>query len=211
MVIAGVVSGLAPAIMATRTDLNASVKAGGRGGAGESRAFLRGALVVVQVALSLMLLVSGGLFLRSLDRARQIELGFEPDGLVNASILPAENGYDAAQRLDLYSRARNRIRALPGVEHAGWIQWVPLSSVSEGGSVWVDGRPPRAGEQAFMAMSAAVDADYFSTSKVAIVDGRSFDDRDVRTARQVVIVNETLASHFWPNQSAIGRSLVVGR
>ena len=52
---------------------------------------------------------------------------------------------------------------------------------------------------------------YFSTSKVAIVDGRSFDDRDVRTARQVVIVNETLASHFWPNQSAIGRSLVVGR
>ena len=211
MVIAGVVSGLAPAIMATRTDLNASGKAGGRGGAGESRAFLRGALVVVQVALSLMLLVSGGLFLRSLDRARQIELGFEPDGLVNASILPAENGYDAAQRLDLYSRARARIRALPGVEQAGWIQWVPLSSFGESGSVWVDGRPPRAGEQAFMAMSAAVDAEYFSTSKVAIVDGRSFDDRDVRTATQVVIVNETLASHFWPNQSAIGRSLVVRR
>jgi len=120
MVVAGVGSGLAPAIAATRQDLNAVVKAGGRGAAGEPRALLRGALVVVQVALSLMLLVSGGLFLRSLDRARQIELGFEPDGLVNASILPAENGYDAAQRMDFYTNARDRIRAARAKYRTCW-------------------------------------------------------------------------------------------
>jgi putative ABC transport system permease protein len=123
--------------------------------------------------------------------------------------MPAENGYDAAQRLALYSRARDQIRALPGVEHAAWIQWVPLSSVSEGGPVWIDGQPPRTGEQAFSAMWASVDTEYFATSRIPMVDGRSFDGRDVETGRPVVIVNETLARHFWPNQSAIGRSLVV--
>jgi len=209
MAVAGVVSGLAPAIVATRTDLTAAVKAGGRGAAGEPRAFIRNALVVVQVALSLMLLVSGGLFLRSLDRARQIELGFEPDGLVLASAIPAENGYDRAQRLNLYSRARARIRALPGVEQAAWIQWAPLATVSEGGPVWIDGQPPRTGEQAFSAMWASVDADYFATTRISLVDGRSFDGRDIDTGKQVAIVNQTVARHFWPNQSAIGRSLVV--
>ena len=183
MAVAGVVSGLAPAIVATRTDLTAAVKAGGRGAAGEPRAFIRNALVVVQVALSLMLLVSGGLFLRSLDRARQIELGFEPDGLVLASAIPAENGYDRAQRLDLYSRARDRIRALPGVEQAAWIQWAPLATVSEGGPVWIDGQPPRTGEQAFSAMWASVDADYFATTRISLVDGRSFDGRDIDTGK----------------------------
>ena len=209
MVIAGVVSGIAPAVMAMRTDLNGAVRTGGRGAAsGEPRAMFRSALVVVQVALSLMLLVGGGLFLRSLDRARQIELGFEPAGLVVASVITTENGYDETQRLDFYTNARNRLRALPGVEQAAWIEWVPLATVSEGGPVWLEGQRPRTGEQAVMAASASVDADYFNASKVTILDGRAFDDRDVKAARQVAIVNETLAGHFWPKQNAIGRSLV---
>jgi ABC-type antimicrobial peptide transport system permease subunit len=95
------------------------------------------------------------------------------------------------------------------VQRAAWIAWAPLATVSENGPVWIDGQPPRATEQAFMAATASVDVDYFATSKVAIVDGRSFDDRDVQTGRAVAIVNETLANHFWPNQSAIGRSLVI--
>jgi predicted permease len=209
VMLAGIVSGLAPAVTATRTNLSGAVKAGGRGAAGEPRALFRGALVVVQVALSLMLLVSGGLFLRSLDHARQIELGFDPDDLVVASVVTMENGYNATQSLDFYTRARDRVRALPGVDQAGWIEWAPLATVSEGGAVWIDGQPPRTGEQAYMAASASVDAGYFGASKVAILDGRAFDDRDVATAKPVAIVNETLASHFWPDQNAIGRYLVV--
>jgi putative ABC transport system permease protein len=161
LMIAGVVSGVAPAVIAMRSDLNGVVRAGGRGPGGEPRAMFRSALVVVQVALSLMLLVSGGLFLRSLDRARQIELGFEPDGLVVASVTPTENGYDAPQRMDFYTNARDRIRALPGVEQAAWTEWAPLATVSEGGPVWLDGQRLRNGEQAFTAASASVDADYF--------------------------------------------------
>ena len=208
VVIAGVVSGLAPAIMAIRTDLNGAVRAGGRGAASEPRARFRSALVVVQVALSLMLLVSGGLFLRSLDHARQIELGFQPDDLVVASVILTENGYDATQRLGFYSSARDRIRTLPGVEQAAWTEWAPLATVSEGGPVWLEGQRPQTGEAAFMAASASIDANYFTTSGVTILEGRAFDDRDSRTERHVAIVNETLASRFWPNQSAIGRSLV---
>src|SRR4029434_10841893 len=98
---------------------------------------------------------------------------------------------------------------LPGVEQVAWIQWVPLANFSIGGPVWIDGQPPRNGEQAFTAMWASVDADYFAASKVPIVDGRSFDGRDSATGKRVVIVNETLARHFWRNQIAIGRSLVV--
>jgi predicted permease len=209
VVIAGIVSGLVPAVTAMRTDLNAAVRAGGRGAAGERRALFRSALVVVQVALSLVLLVSGGLFLRSLDRARQVDLGFEPDGLVVASVLLNENGYDATQRLDFYTNAGDRIRALPGVDQAAWTEWVPLATVSEGGPVWLEGQAPRPGEQAYMAALASVDADYFTASKVTILEGRPFDARDINTERQAAIVNETLASHFWPSQSAIGRSLVI--
>ncbi|HZM91998.1 MAG TPA: ABC transporter permease [Vicinamibacterales bacterium] len=208
VVIAGVVSGMGPAVMAMRTDLNGAVRAGGRGPAGEPRARFRSALVVFQVALSLMLLVSGGLFLRSLDRARQIELGFEPANLMVASVILTENGYNATERLDFFASARDRVRALPGVEQAAWTEWAPLATVSEGGPVWIDGQRPRSGEQAFMAASASVDANYFSASRVTILEGRAFDDRDAKTERQVAIVNETLARHFWPNQTPIGRSLV---
>jgi predicted permease len=95
------------------------------------------------------------------------------------------------------------------VEQASWIQWVPLASVSASGPVFVDGQPPRTGEQTFLAAWASIDTDYFATSRIAIADGRSFDGRDIESGRPVVIVNETLARHFWPNQSAIGRFLMV--
>ena len=76
------------------------------------------------------MLVSGGLFLRSLDRARQIELGFEPANLVVASVILTENGYNATERLDFFASARDRVRALPGVEQAAWTEWAPLATVS---------------------------------------------------------------------------------
>ena len=148
-----------------------------------------------------MLLVSGGLFLRSLDRARQIELGFDPNNLVVASVIPAENGYDAAQRLDYYTCAQPNPR-IAGRGTGGWIEWAPLASVSEGGPVWVDGRPPRAGEQAFMATLAAVDADYFSTSQVPILEGRTFDDRDATDSKAGRDRQRNTCQPFWPNQSA---------
>ncbi|HET9358338.1 MAG TPA: ABC transporter permease, partial [Vicinamibacterales bacterium] len=139
--VAGIVSGLAPALMATRSGLNVALRAGGRG-AGKSRARFRSALVVAQVALSLMLLVSGGLFVRSLDRARQVELGFDPDNVLVATAVPGETGYDSEQRRAYYAQVRERILRLAGVERAAWTQWAPLATVSDSARVWLESRPP---------------------------------------------------------------------
>jgi predicted permease len=207
--LAGIVSGMAPALMAARTDLNVALKAGGRGGSAEPRAWFRSMLVVGQVALSLMLLISGGLFIRSLDRARQIELGFDPNNVLVASAIPIETGYDPARRLAYYTNARERMLALPGVERAAWIEWAPLATVSEGGPIWLENQPPRAGEQPPMAAVARVDPGYFATAHIPIVEGRTFTDRDDGSVEPVAIVNQTLATQFWPNQNAIGRSFVV--
>ena len=125
--LAGVVSGLAPALMAARADLNGALKSGSRGASGEPRAWFRSALVVGQVALSLMLLVSGGLFVRSLDHVRQVQLGFDPQHVVVASAVPGESGYDPEQRSAYFTQgarsrpdvARRRARRVGGLDSDG--------------------------------------------------------------------------------------------
>ena len=206
---AGIVSGLAPALMAARADLNLALKAGGRGASGELRAWFRSLLVVGQVALSLMLLVSGGLFIRSLDRARQIELGFDSNNVLVASAIPNDTGYDPAQRLAYFNDARKRMLAVPGVERAAWIEWAPLATVSEGGPIWLESEPPSADQQPPMAAVARADPGYFATAHIPILDGRTFTDRDDQSAEPVAIVNQTLATQFWPKQNPVGRFFVV--
>jgi predicted permease len=207
--LAGMVSGLAPALMAARADLNLALKAGGRGASGEPRAWFRSMLVVGQVALSLMLLVSGGLFVRSLDRARQVDLGFDSHNVLVASAIPGETGYDPAQRLAYFRNARERMLAVAGVERAAWIEWAPLATVSEGGQIWLESQPPRTGEQPPMAAVARADPGYFATAHIRILEGRAFTDRDDESAEPIAIVNQTLATQFWPTEDAVGRFFIV--
>ncbi len=207
--LAGVVSGLAPALMAARADLNGALKSGSRGASGEPRAWFRSALVVGQVALSLMLLVSGGLFVRSLDHVRQVQLGFDPQHVVVASAVPSESGYDPEQRSAYFTNARDRVLRLPGVERAAWAAWIPIATVSDGGPYWLESRPPRADEQPQNAATARVDPGYFAAASTPILEGRAFTDRDDAQATPVAIVNQTLATQLWPGQSALGRFFVL--
>ena len=207
--LAGVVSGMAPALMAVRIDLNGALKSGSRGASGESRAWFRSALVVGQVALSLMLLVSGGLFVRSLDHVRQVQLGFDPQHAVVASAVPGESGYDPEQRSAYFTKARDRVLTLPGVERAAWAAWIPMATVSDGGPFWLESRPPRADEQPQNAATARVDPGYFAAANTPILEGRAFTDRDDAQAAPVAIVNQTLAAQLWPGQSALGRFFVL--
>jgi len=207
--LAGVVSGLAPALMAARADLNGALKSGSRGASGEPRAWFRSALVVGQVALTLMLLVSGGLFVRSLDHVRRVQLGFDPQHVVVASAVPGESGYDPEQRSAYFTAARDRVLALPGVERAAWAAWIPIATVSDGGPFWLESRPPRADEQPQNAATARVDPGYFAAANTPILEGRAFTDRDDAQAAPVTIVNQTLAAQLWPTQSALGRFFVL--
>jgi predicted permease len=209
-IVSGLVCGLAPVSFAFRTDLNALLKTGGRGPRGESRSKLRGALVIAQVALSMTLLVSGGLFVRSLERARDLDLGFQPDGILLASTALTDAGYDAAQRLSYYTNVRDRVSALPGVELAAWISWPPFAIVYQTVNVLPEGQPPDPNSQSPQAFAARVSADYFRTARVPLVEGRAFDQRDDSNAAPAAIVNQTLARQFWPGQNAIGRRLRIG-
>jgi predicted permease len=206
---AGVFAGLAPALAACRADLGTSLKSGARGGADRSGGKMRNALVVAQVALSLTLLVSGGLFVRSLDRARQIDLGFEPEGMLLATTAPALQGYDFEKRLAFYAAAHERIVAIPGVEQAAWIQFPPLGIIGEGAEVTPEPRPTDPDWRPSMVSEADISPEYFTTARIRLVEGRSFDARDRAGSKPVVIINLTLAGLLWPGLSPIGRALVA--
>jgi len=206
---AGVVAGLAPALAACRADLGIRLKSGGRGTADGSGGRIRSALVVVQVALSLTLLVSGGLFLRSLDRARHIDLGFEPEGILLATTAPSLQGYDAQKRLAFYAAARDRIVAIPGVEQVAWIQFPPLGIIGEAAVVAPEPRPSDPDWRPPMAAEADISPEYFETARVRLVQGRAFDARDRDGSTPVAIVNQTLAQQFWPRDSPLGRTLIA--
>jgi predicted permease len=217
-VCAGLVAGAAPAAAACRADLTGSLKNGNgamRGArqrwrlAASSPGYMRTTLVVVQVALALALLVSGGLFMRSLERARNVDLGFDPNDLILASTTPGIAGLDRPRRLAFYHAVRDRVAALPGVETAGWISFPPLGIIGEVATVSpderrqdVDWRPPPVA-------LADVSGEYFATARMPVIEGRVFDDRDGAAAKPVVIVNDTLARQFWPNRSPIGRRLAI--
>jgi predicted permease len=205
---AGVVAGLAPALAVCRADLGTRLKSGGRGMADGSGGRIRSALVV-QVALSLTLLVSGGLFVRSLDRARQIDLGFEPEGVLLATTAPNLQGYDFQKRLAFYAAARDRIVALPGVEQASWIQFPPLGIIGEAAEVAPEPRPADPDWRSPLASEADISPEYFETARMRLVEGRVFDARDRVGSTPAVIINQTLAQQFWPGQSPLGRTLIA--
>jgi len=204
----GVVAGLAPALWACRADPGEMVKSGARGNTDQSSGRMRGALVVVQVALSLALLVCGGLLVRSLDHARDLNLGFEPDGMFLASVMPGPQ-YGAANRLAFYENVRATIASSPDVEQAAWISFPPLGIVGEIAQVTPDAKPTDPDWRPPIANEVDVSPDYFATAHVRIVQGRGFENRDGLAGPPVVVINETLAAMFWPNQNPIGHSLTA--
>jgi putative ABC transport system permease protein len=206
---AGVVAGLAPALWVLRSDVADILRSAGRGVTTRVGAAVRSTLVVVQVALSLTLLVSSGLFVRSLDRARAVDLGFDRNGLLLASAWPGLQRYDAAQRLAFYDRVRTRIAAMPGIETAAWIQFPPLGITGDAGAVAPDPRPSDPNWRPPIASKAVVSPEYFATAHIRIVDGRAFNNRDDVASAPVAIVNETLARKFWPDRSPVGRYLIA--
>ena len=182
----------------------------GRSRRDPSRDRLRRTLIVAQVAVSLALLVGGGLFARSLQQARQIDLGFQPDGILLATTEPGLQGLGPAQRLAFYRTVRDRVAELPGVEHVAWVSWPPFATMYQNVVLSPEGQAPNLDTQARIAYIARITPDYLATVRVPLIEGRTFEERDDASAAPVAIVNETLASRFWPGQNAIGRHLKIG-
>jgi predicted permease len=201
----GILFGLGPALRSARTDLTTSLKEGARGARMSRR---RTAFVVAQMALSTLLLVTAGLFVRSFERVANVPLGFDPDGVLVASLSLTPHGYDGEERTAFLEQVVERVRAVPGVEAVTLARFVLLG----GANASNDGRPSDAGPDA-PSLSVAynvVDPDYFTTNRMELVEGRLFTDADVAEGPRVAVVNETLAERMWPGRSAVGRSYRSG-
>jgi len=205
-VLAGIVAGLAPALRISRTHLSETLREGGRGLVGDTRRhWLRNGLVIAQVAGSLIVLVTAGLFTRSLTNAESIDLGYEPHHVLNLSLDPKLQGYDQARAEALLRELLRRAKALPGVESASLAFSVPLGYYGDGTSVQAEGQAPPAGQRAPEAGYNCVTPDYFSTLRMKIVKGRSFTDADTSTSTPVGVLNQTMAERLWPHQDALGQ------
>ena len=206
VVFTAIFTGLSPALRATRADVNSVLHQGGRADAGgAARHKVRGDLMAAQVAGSLMLLIVAGLFVRSLRAVENMDLGFDPNRLLNVRLDPSINNYSETQTTEFYRSLETRIRALPGVQSASLASSVPIGYIRGKQSVYIEGRPVPPGQQAPAILFNSVDSAYFETLRVRLLLGRAFLEADGETAPPVAIVNETMAKHFWPGESPIGK------
>jgi predicted permease len=201
----GLLAGLVPALRATRTDPNDTLRESGRGATG-ARSRIRSTLVVAQTAGSMVVLVMAGLFLRSLERAEKADLGFKPEHLLNFTMDVKELGYDDQRGVDFYRELGRRVRALPGVESAAFAYSVPMGYYGAGRStVWNEAQRGLPASKAASVRFNKVGSDYFRTMGIEILRGRAIDERDQANAPPVAVVNENMARALWPGQDAVGR------
>ncbi|HET9039625.1 MAG TPA: ABC transporter permease, partial [Gemmatimonadales bacterium] len=208
-VAAGILFGLIPALHAGRTDLHESLKEGGRGASGGG-ARTRAVLVAAQVAVSLVLLVGAGLLLKSFARLQQVDLGFEPDRVLTARVTLPEVRYATPERQTaFFDGLLAQVRALPGVEAAGAINWLPLSGLRSATSFWFEGRPvPRAGE--FPGTDVrAVDPDYFRTMGMPLLDGRPLARTDAAGQPRAIVVSRSFVDRYLPGEAPLGRRILM--
>ncbi len=207
-VITTLLFGLAPTLHASKQDLVTAMKDNtATVGRGPRRVSLRHALVITQVALSMVALISAGLFVRSLREAYKADPGFDPHGVLLASFDPFLNGYDEIRGREFYRRLVERVRTVPGIESATLARRLPLT---DGGiafaNVAIDGYAPAKDEDMRLNYET-VGPKYFQTMRIPFVHGRDFDERDQEGAPGVVIINETMARRYWPGGDALGRRL----
>ena len=212
-VLAGIIFGLVPALQASKHDLVPALKDQSQQLGDRRRTFsLRNALVIGQVALSIVVLIGAGLFLRSLSHARAINPGFEAEHILTLSFNTAAQKYEATKAAQFYQQLSNRVQALPGVQSVSLAQSAPLSyfySPAFGSAVFVEGHEPAQGENPPFAGNNTIGPNFFSTLGVPLLSGREFTDRDREGAPRVAIVNETLARNLFPNTDPIGQRLRV--
>jgi len=203
----GILFGLAPALRAVRGVQFSMLKEGGRGGALGMRSSrsLR-VLVAAEAAVCLMLLAGGGLLLRSFLRVLDVDPGFRPSGVLTMQIsLPSQKYSKPEQVQAFFHNALERVRALPGVQAAGFIDALPLSDNPSSGTIFIDSQAVKQDLTQPEADGRAASPGYMEAMGMTLVEGRLFDAHDTGMAAPVAIVDESLARLYWPKESAIGK------
>jgi predicted permease len=201
----GIVFGLVPALRATSVDLAGAMKEGGRSVTG-SRTILSKGLVVLQVAMSLVLLVGAGLFLRTLENLKSVDVGFDSKNLLMFNVNPGVNRYEPARASQLFRHVLERMSSLPGVTSAALTRVTLLSGSTSTSSMWTEGQTSQTAAEENMYMMD-VSPTFFATLGVPVQQGRGFTDHDHATAPKVAILNEASARKLFPNGDVIGRRI----
>jgi len=211
-VLTGLLCGLLPAFAAARTGVNEALKEGGRtGSAGGGHGRLRSSLVVAELAVALVLLMASGLLLRSFEKMRSLGLGFHTDHTLTAAYNLPRQQYSTQSAIDGFNLTmRNRLEQLPGVQAVGVTSMLPAAGVEFSGTFTPEGYVPPKGAGLNLAWIPQVMGDYFQAQGIPMIRGRDFTSADREGAPLVVIVNRTLAEHYWPGQDPIGKRLHRG-
>jgi putative ABC transport system permease protein len=204
--------GLMPAILMAKMDVQAALRTGGRGSSIRFRRNrLRGALVICEMALSLVLLSGAGLLLRSFYHLRTVDPGFDPHGVLSFSVdLPDAQYHDNEQKAAFYDRAVEEIRALPGVSAVGIVGGFPLSGDSAVLNFVQLGKPPVRAANLPIAMYTSASPEYFAAMRIRLKAGRGFTPHDNAGAARVAVVSEAMAREFYRNENPLGQRLSIG-
>ena len=206
---AGLLFGLLPAWQATKTDLGQALKNGASFGS-PHRSRLKSGLIVLQVAVSLALLVGGGLMLRALRKAQNIDLGYDPRRAIEMSFDLRLQGYDSAKGREFQKSLLERVRALPGVESAGAANIIPVDLHFSSEPIFIEGQEPSRLPDAPRALTSNITPGYFQAMNTRLLRGRDFAEDDDDKAARVAIINETFARRFWPGEDPIGKQFALG-
>jgi putative ABC transport system permease protein len=208
----GIICSLAPAFAAIRTDLNESLKEGGRSGSpsgGHVR--LRSALVVLEIAVALVLVAASGLLLRSFEKMRAVSLGFRPEHVVIASYSLPRQQYGSQSAVNHFNEETLRhLKAIPGVQFAGLTSSLPMSGFSSTTVFVPEGYVPPQDATMSIASVTLTMGDFFAAMNIPLLRGRVFTEADNDRSALVVVINHKLAQHYWPSQDPIGKRLRLG-
>ena len=207
----GIIFSLAPAFETTRLNLNESLKEGVKGsGGGGGNHRLRSVFVIAEVALALVLLVGAGLLIRSFARLQSVDPGFNARNVLTMRVALPGRKYDQdAKVIGFFQQATQRLRALPGVEDAGAISFLPFAGPFAGTSFEIEGQPkPLAGQEPGTGV-CVTDASFFRVMQIPLKRGRLFTDQEASEMRHVVVVNEALARKYFPNEDPLGKRITI--
>jgi predicted permease len=210
-VLTGVLAGLAPALRLTRTDLNEALKQGlGRTDSDSGGTRTRGLLVVSEVALSLMLLIGAGLMIRSLWLLRSVDPGLDPNNVLTMRVgVPSTRFPSPLQQSNFFSEVVQRVRVLPGVDSAGVIDSVPMSGGGSIQPIAIEGRPALQMSDQPEVGVRSISPRYIEALRIPLLRGRDLNDADTAGRPAVILISESMAKRFWPNEDPIGKRLTM--
>jgi putative ABC transport system permease protein len=208
----GVVFGLVPALQVSRPDLNYSLKDAAKGGPAVGKGKnLRRVLVVAEMALALILLVGGGLLMKSFVQLQRVDPGFNPDHVLTLRLFLNQTHYPQPQQiLTFYTQLLDRLQTVPGAQAVAATSSLPLGGDNSDTSFQIEGRPQPPPNQRPVAWYNSVSPDYFRAMGVPLIKGRTFTDRDDQKSPLVVIISESTARRYWPGEEPLGKKIGSG-